>query len=414
MGFLVIIIIAVIWIVIANSGNSSSSSSSSQTSAHSKPPPRPNPAPAPKQRSTTVPSVQRGQVTSVGGDFQIRVRLIRDQIEGISFECLTVEVKGVISCLTLNLNTILSATVTDISDGEERPILCAIPQLQYRNSPFLGVEFEQELPYQNSVLEQWTSQLAVPVDTLTFPRSGERTLKVNLRFVGTTAHAQVIFKYRIDDEGYLDRVDNRNKFEELALQIAFRVSAADGLVHKTEAKVIQNWIGKWVETEEDPEGRKETFRNILKSEFAGVEKRKNLSFNQLVGSLCGEILDVTQPADRYELMELCLAVAKADGVAEAEELEILDELAKLLEVDEERFRVMRDKQLTIDMVRDESCIDIDKILGISPDMDDKLVKTHLRHEFQKWNQLATHSDSAKRKQAEHMLDLIGKKRAAMK
>jgi len=247
----------------------------------------------------------------------------------------------------------------------------------------------------------------IPVDTLVFPRKGARKIRFHFDAEGTSASAQCTVTHQCTEAGYLEKKDNRKKFEILAVQLAFAVSSADGEVHQKEAHVIREWIRRRVEVAGDEGAAKDRLNTAIRQELQEFRDGKIRD----VHGVCQKVLGVTTVADRYDVLELCLKVAQADGVAEEDELDMVNRLAELLDVDQERFRSMRDQHFSAVIENQSGMVDANELLGITPEMSETDVKKHLRKEFQKWNQLATHKDADKREQAKRMLDLIGKKRA---
>jgi hypothetical protein len=80
---------------------------------------------------------------------------------------------------------------------------------------------------------------------------------------------------------------------------------------------------------------------------------------------CREIVEIASFAERYEILELCLYVTQANGIATIEELALLKNLANRLEVDIERFRSMMEKILPVGMHEVE---DVEVVLGVTSDM----------------------------------------------
>jgi hypothetical protein len=109
-------------------------------------------------------------------------------------------------------------------------------------------------------------------------------------------------------------------------------------------------------------------------------------------------------------MELCLRIAQSDGTGTDSEMRFLMSVGRWLELDYDEFRKTRDKILPVDL---HETVDTDFLLGIHSDMTPDEKKKHLNDEFKRWNGLATHSDSEKKKRAQMMLDIIAKKRVEL-
>ena len=82
--------------------------------------------------------------------------------------------------------------------------------------------------------------------------------------------------------------------------------------------------------------------------------------------ICKELVEITPASRRYDALELCLNVARANGVASPEEVALLKNIANWLEVDNDLFRSMMEKILpcTIHQVKDAQ-----SVLGLDSDIE---------------------------------------------
>lgn len=349
---------------------------------------------------------------SAPSNFEIRVREETASFGDIQAKVLTVAMRGPITAPHDGYNATTKLSVVDITGGEKYPIISAIDVLQSGDSVALGFKTSQKIPYRMSVIKDWMTLVKIPLDTLTFPRAGTRRLELFVHVEGALAIAKTTVSYTCTEPGYLDTIDNRRRFEEKTVELAFAVSASDGDVDRNEASVIKTWIQKRIALA--PESQTETVKSTLNNVIKTAYEAFNNGNRHDVLRICSDLKKVATTAERYEALELCLQVAKADGVAEQDELEILEDLAEHLGLDKEKFRAMKDKHLTVSMMNNSDVMDVDRLLGLCSDMSPAEKKKHLREEFKKWNQLAEHSDPGKRDQAKQMLALIGQKRAELK
>ena len=118
-------------------------------------------------------------------------------------------------------------------------------------------------------------------------------------------------------------------------------------------------------------------------------------------------MQIAPIAQRYEILNFCLHVAGADGVAATEELDILARFAGWLAVDEDRFRAMVEKILPVGMHEVE---DMEIVLGVRPEMSKEKARQRLNRQYRKWNARVTHFNPEIRTQAGHMLKLIAQTR----
>ena len=82
-------------------------------------------------------------------------------------------------------------------------------------------------------------------------------------------------------------------------------------------------------------------------------------------------------------------------------------MADWLDIDADRFRLMMEKILPIDM---HEIKDLDTIFGITSDMNNEKARKHLNKEYSKWNSRVTNSDPHIQTQADQMLRLIAEAR----
>ena len=124
--------------------------------------------------------------------------------------------------------------------------------------------------------------------------------------------------------------------------------------------------------------------------------------------ICDEIVTIAPVAQRYDILELCLYVAQSKGSVTAEELTLLKNMAEWLGVDSEKFRIMMEKVLPVDMHQVKN---VEIILGITSDMSKERVRKHLNKEYSKWNSRVTNADPDIQNQADQMLKLIAEARS---
>ena len=382
MWVLIIIIGIVVWVIIANADGGGAASSSS------------------------------GEGSNSLKGFRIRVREVDEHFDGTTIKVFIVEMRGLIIAPSDGYNATTELLATDITTGEKEPIISAIEGLQAEDSIALGFKTSQKIPHAMSVINDWMTLVKIPIDTLTFPRSGMRTIEFFVDVGGTTASSKTTINHTCSEAGYLDARDSRKKFEVRAVELAFSVSASDGDVDRSEAAIIKSWIQKRVAMASGDE--KEAVKDRLNQAITNAYEVFREGGVRNIRDICKNLKTVSTTAECYEALELCLQVAKADGVAEQEELEMLENLAEFLELDKEKFRSIKDKYLTVSMMNNPDVVDVDQLLGLRSDMTMAEKKKHLREEFKKWNQLSEHKDPEKRKQAKEMLDLIGQKHAELK
>lgn len=343
--------------------------------------------------------------------FEIRVRKQTDHLESLNIDVFVVEMRGAITAPHDNYSASTVLTVRDVTGGEEHPVFTALESQQLGGTPVLGLKMTQNIPYRSSVINDWVVVRKIPIDLLTFPRKGARKIKFTIVVGGTSASSSIIMTHECATSGYLEINETRQKFESLTLQLAFAVSTSDGRPDEREIGVIKAWGKKRVQLA--PEAQQEQAKARLNKAIRDVVQMFNDGILPDISSISRSLKEAATVAERYEALELCLHVAKADGVAEQRELDLLGRLARLLDIDQTRFREMKDKHLPVTIMNISKGSDIDQLLGITEGLPVEEVKKHLRKEFQKWNQISTHSSAEKREQAKRMLELIARKRVEM-
>jgi len=220
------------------------------------------------------------------------------------------------------------------------------------------------------------------------------------------AHARCTFAYENPEIGYVDLQENIERTKVLAVALAFVVSAADNKLYDCEIDLIKDWARDNIldQSEQSSEEARSKLDKALEKTIDFFNAGNTLNAREI----CAEVVEIAPLAQRYDILELCLYVAQASGYVAAEELETLKSLANWLEVDSEKFRVMMEKVLPVEM---HEVKDVEAILGIKSDMSKEKTRQHLNHEYSKWNSRVTNSDPEIQNQADQMLKLIAEARS---
>jgi len=341
-----------------------------------------------------------------------KVKVESSTVEGDEFDwdVFAVKMKGIIDGPHDNFKAKNIVTIMDVTDGEQ-PVFSLLEEYQRPDSRIFWFESDVfTLPYQDTIINDWTIASNVPKLFLEFPRTGQRKLKFTVFVVNANtdtilAEESVKITYTNTDKGYLDKIEDRERFEEMVIQSAMLVSASDGDVDEAEANVVKQWVKRRLS------GYKDEYKDEEKSRLNGYIKKASdaLSVNRLtLSSILRDVEDIASEGEKYELLEVCLDVARADGKADPSELKIVNEIAEYMSLDQKKYRAMIQKSLPVTMHTtggyDES------MLGIKPGMANKEVKQILRKEYQKWNARVASSDPEVREQAQKMIDFIAKTR----
>ena len=343
-----------------------------------------------------------------------RVQLRKLKEDNRVCDALGVEVCGSIHAAAEGCQAALKVSILDVTNGLPLAVQTQIrPTASVSGpamTPFCHKAELGKLPNQVTILSDWTGVGQFSLEKLLFPRKGSRTLQIETSILSARsgqelAHACCSFVYDNPTFGYMDLHENAERTKVLAVAMAFAVSAADGNLYDCEIELIKNWARDNIldnpEQASDEDARK--LDKALGKTIAFFRAGNNLD----VSGICREIVGIAPVAQRYDILELCLYVARASGSVTGEELTLLKNLAGWLEVNQERFRVMVEKVLPIDM---HQVKDMETVLGITSEMDKEGVRHHLNKEYSKWNARVTNSDPGIQTQADQMLKLIAEAR----
>ncbi len=372
-----------------------------------------------RTKTGMAPNAESGSDAQSSSPVDIRILNCRVQLTKLKdqdgvVDAFDVDICGSIHTSLLACQAALKVSILDVTGKSPMPVQTQIRQGAAAGgpvmSPFCHKTDLGKLPHQVTILSDWTSVARLRLDKLLFPRGGARTLEFNAAVLSAEtgqelAHTRCRFVYENPDFGYMDLQENAERVKVLAVALAFAVSAADGDLHDSEIDLIKNWARDNIL--DSPE--EATDQDIPRLDKA---LNKTISFfragNKLdTCGMCRELLAIAPIAQRYDILELCLYVARADGSVAAQEMAILKDMATWLEVDLEKFRVMMQKVLPIDM---HQVKDMETVLGITSDMDKEKVRRHLNKEYSKWNARVTNADPGIQSQADQMLKLIAEAR----
>jgi len=342
-----------------------------------------------------------------------RIRLTAQQNDVSPYDVFNVEICGIITAVGDMPYTVVQISVSDVTDGPAaaRPVQTEIKKWQMRDSPvFIYTSDLGRLPSADTVLSNWTAVAQLNIDWLLFPRKGRRVLQFITSILSRDtgwelACAVCTFTYDNPRPGYIDLQENIQCAKILAVTLAFAVGAADNKLSDLEVELIKNWaranIHPFVACEKD-------MRKLEKALNKTVAFfRRGCKIDTC--KICGELARTALPAQRYEILDLCMRVVQAGGVASRQKVAVLKDLAGRLEIDPDRFRSMMEKILPADMYRVD---DIELVLGINSDMDQEKTRRQLSREYRKWSARVTSSDPHVQTQADYMLRVIADARTA--
>ena len=217
-----------------------------------------------------------------------------------------------------------------------------------------------------------------------------------------------IFEYNFVNPGYFELDKVRLRTQELSVQLGVSIAMADGSFDDKEGDTIKKWMKEIVETslEDQKKNIKDKLNKALEDAFQNVEKGElNLDI------LCKEVKEKSSTIDKFDLLELCLDVMAADGVADEKELAHIREISNKIDVDYEEVIKLKDQRIVSLETPQALDSNTDEALGIDPEWSDDEKRKFILKEFTKWNRMLSALKEGKEKQnAQAQLDLLAKAR----
>lgn len=345
-------------------------------------------------------------------DLNCRVQLATQKKDDIVFDAFTVKISGSIHAPSDMHYTTLQISIADVTNGIHRaePVHGSVKKWQMQDSPVFCYSCDLgKLPNADSTLSDWITVAHINLDWLALPRKGERNLQFSTSILSAEsgqelAAAACIFTYENPTFGYADLQENVQGTRTLAVTLAFAVGAADNRLSDCEIAVIKEWSRANFDSSQASNRARRKLDKALKEAIRFFREGYRIDIFQT----CKEIVEIAPIAGRYEILDLCLHVVQADGVASVEELTLLKDLAEWLEVNADRFRAMMEKILPVGM---HEVGDAEIVLGVTSDMSKEKTRQHLNREYRKWNSRVTNSDPDVQTQADQMLKFIAETRS---
>ena len=345
--------------------------------------------------------------------FNCRVQLTRQQKNGSVVDVLSVEICGSIHAPDNGHYTTVGILVTDITNGfsTPEPVHSSVKKWQQPDSQNFCYNADLgKLPYEENTLPNWLTVAKLHCDWLKLPHKGKRILKFSTSILSAAsgqelASGNCTFTYENSTFARIDLQENIKRTKTFAVALAFAVSAADNKLYDCEVELIKNWARDNVALSKATKKERRRLEKALKKTVAFFREGNQIDCY----NICKEIVEIASIADRYDILDLCIKVAAANGTAAVEELNLLKNLAHWLEIDTNRFRQMMEKVLSANMHQIE---DLEVVLGITSDMSKKQTRRHLNNEYRKWNSRVTNLDPKIQSQADYMLRFIAEARRA--
>ncbi|MCX5635042.1 MAG: TerB family tellurite resistance protein [Planctomycetota bacterium] len=340
-----------------------------------------------------------------------RAQLKKEEKDNCLCEFFEVEICGTIHAPDDMCHTTIQISVADITDDAQKsqPVYNNSKQPKMQNSDVFCHNADLgKLPNKDTTLPDWMSVAKLQCDWMLFAYKGKRNLQFTISILSgqdgqELCDARCSLSYENPAFGYIDLQENIQRTKTLAVAIAFAVSAADNKLYNCEIELIKNWARNNIDVSQASNNAKDQLEKALKK----IAQFFQSGYKVDTDEICREVVEITPVAQRYEILELCLHVAQAKGVAAKEEISMLKNLANRLEVDDNKFRTMMEKILpvTIHQVKD-----MEVILGVRADMGKEETCQHLNKEYRKWHARVTNSDPQVQAQADQMLQFIAEAR----
>ncbi len=328
------------------------------------------------------------------------------------FDAFAVEICGSIHAPDPGLRAKLMISILDITEGvkNSKPVRAKVKQWQQGEShKFSYCSDLGKFPNKITVLSEWTNVARLRLDWLIFPRRGNRVLQFDIFIFSAEnnekiASSQYIYEHENPYFGYIDLQENIERSKTLAVALAFSVSAADCNLYDSEIELIKNWARENINTYQTSDNARQRLEKAL-DETVDFFRNGNVLNTY---DICMEAAEIVPLTNRYDILDLCLQVAKANGTVVSQELQLIKDIVSWMEIDGEKFRIMMEKIIPVEMLDKAN---VETILGVTSEMTGEKARAHLNREYAKWNSRVTNTDPKIQTQADQMLKLIAEARS---
>jgi tellurite resistance protein len=324
---------------------------------------------------------------------------------------------------TRDMNISFAISAFDVTDGEGkyRPVLSIVEAAQEESTICYYMSDDFGRVGEGSSLTDWIQLGVIIPELIQTPYSGDREIHMVIRMFNTDNPITIVgggasddgelilfetlsFNHNFTDKGYEEASKDREESQSISLKIGVAVAMADGSLDDPEGEVLKSWIVKEVAAFSDDKQKrlKTLFNKSLKDGFDQAKKGK-----LVLSDLVERLAEIGDKKSKYDAIELCLDVMAADGVADPEEMSVIRNVAKSLDLDMDEIEKMREKvtlKLSTELTSEEG---MESLVGIDSSWTDEQKRKHLRTEFQKWsNRLNSLPEGDERQSAQNMLDNI--------
>jgi tellurite resistance protein len=348
-----------------------------------------------------------------------QLQLTNEKLEDINENFKRVNFRGALpNQMSADLSFCVSAF--DSTDKELKPILSLIePFEEPETLAFQATSSLGHVPGESAITD-WAPMGGIFPDLIQPPYSGRREITLVIRIFDTQSPPSISlgfgdreeslwtgtiqFEHNFTEKGYTEAEEHREESQAISLKIGMAVAMADGSLDDEEGEVLKAWILKEVSpySEEKQSNLKQLYNNSMREAYASAQSG-SLALSPLVERLS----EIGDKKSKYAALELCVEVMAADGVADPEEMAMIHNVAKSLNLDMTEIDKMKE-QVTLNLsVNIGGEKELEALVGLDNSWEDDQKRKHLRQEFQKWsNRMSSLSEGEERESAQQMLNNI--------
>ena len=304
--------------------------------------------------------------------------------------------------------------LTDDANGD--PVFCSLDNFRHHESPvFQSVRGGGPLSPDEGFLN-WVEIGIAPTDALSFPKGGNRRLKIYGYVTEKTSPslrksllgATCSLYFLNSGVGYKEWEGKRLEMLKLSLRLGVATAFADNNFGDKEGKVIKAWLKKRIDRldDDEQENAKQELNAALMQAFEDA-RRGTLQIDSEAETLAKSPIKQAS----YDALELCTIVMAADGIIQPEEVRIVDRIGRLLGIDNDGIRSLRDKhaQQARPQAEEGNVLSDEMLLGLDANLTPDQMKKKLRELFARYNaMMQIEKDATKRARSQTMLDAIAR------
>jgi len=307
--------------------------------------------------------------------------------------------------------------VSDVTDKDNETPLQGLTD-PYKDDSFLLSSNRNMKVGIGFAYNEWTPMFRFPVHLVVPPYRGKRKIKfivsatkINAKFENGLIKKkkdlyfdlETIFELNFEEPGYLEAKEYDSEVDEKIVQLGMALAYSEKKINTTGIEAIKNWINFEVLYKDFSSftDQKVKYSFLLKNTHQMLKDNK-LSLSEIVK----EINFKSSISKRYDAMNLLLNIAGSDDRLSKEEDKLLNNIARALELDLNRFQEMKTSTIANIETIDQSDEDNEEtIFNFSKDMTDADKCKKLREEYTRWNRQTNNSNEKIRNQARKMVEL---------